>query len=256
MQHLTEEQLVLHHYREGDSPVIAEEHLRNCDVCRRQYDTVSRVLSLVSDAPIPERSENYGAEVWNRLRWKLGSRRSARRGWYSALAAAAMLAVAFFAGQFWRDRSAPSPQVVEQRLQRVPSTAEAGGSEQAERVLFLVVSDHLDSSERILLELVNADPGKRLDVGEKQKRAGDLVVSNRIFRQAAERQGEGRIASVLADLEPILVELSNSDSSFDRRALSDLQKRIDSKGLLFKVRLVSAQMTEEERPLPGGTNSL
>jgi hypothetical protein len=259
MPHLTEEQLVMHRYGEDDDPSGAEEHLRSCQTCRGQYETVGRVLSMVTDAPIPERGQNYGAEVWNRLRWKLGTPRRSRRLWQSALAAAAMLALAFFAGQLWRDRQGPSSLATVQR-QPVSSPAEAGApfatAQGADRVLLLVVSDHLDSSERILLELVNADPGKRFDTVDQQKRAEELVSSNRIYRQTAQRQGEKRIASVLADLEPILVELSNSRASLDQRKLAGMQKRIESRGLLFKVRVVGAQVTSEERTPPGGTNSL
>ena len=261
MQHLTEEELVMHRYGEDENHSAAAEHLRSCEACRGQFETVSRVLSLVSDAPIPERGEDYGEEVWNRLRWKLGTpRRSNRRVWQSALAAAAMLALAFFAGLLWRDRQRPSSVATVQQQPSTSSQAEAGApfatAVGADRVLLLVVSDHLDSSERILLELVNADPTKRFDTVDQQKRAEELVSSNRIYRQTAQLQGEKRIASVLADLEPILVELSNSNASLDQRKLAEMQKRIESRGLLFKVRVVGAQVTSEEKTLPSGTNSL
>src|SRR3954465_11172413 len=101
MQHLTEEDLVLLHYRDGDSPA-ASEHLRTCDVCRAQYDTLKRVLALVSEAPVPERGPTYADDVWNRLRWRLDRRK--RRTWQSLTAIAAVLAIAFVTGQWWEAR--------------------------------------------------------------------------------------------------------------------------------------------------------
>ena len=117
-----------------------------------------------------------------------------------------------------------------------------------DRLLLVVVSDHLDSSERMLLEISNADAKHPLDVASQSKRAGELVASNRIYRQTAARRGETRIASLLSDLEPVLVELSHAGSTLSPDEIAALQKRIDSKGLLFKVRVVSAQVGGHEAP--------
>jgi len=111
MQHLSEEQIVLHHYHDDDSPAVVEEHLAACDECRAQYDTIRRVLAIVSDAPVPERSAAYGDDVWNRLRWKLGAPRRRVRGWQTAIGVAAMIAIAFLAGALWHARNrATAPQ--------------------------------------------------------------------------------------------------------------------------------------------------
>src|SRR5258707_15366680 len=100
MQHVTEEQLVLHHYHDGDGAAEVEKHLASCDECRAQFHTLRRVLALVDAMRIPERDEHYSEEVWTRLRWKLGSRRQIRR-WQVGFAAAAMLAIAFVSGVLW-----------------------------------------------------------------------------------------------------------------------------------------------------------
>ncbi|HUP43958.1 MAG TPA: hypothetical protein VM779_00455, partial [Thermoanaerobaculia bacterium] len=107
MQHLSEEQLVAFHYRDDDASSAAG-HLASCTSCAGQYALLRRVLELVNEAPIPERGERYGEEVWTRLRWKLD-----RRGrWQSLVAIAAMLAIAFVAGHFWRARRDALPAVV------------------------------------------------------------------------------------------------------------------------------------------------
>jgi len=264
MQHLSEEQLVLYHYRDAEAPAGAAEHLMSCNDCRVQYDALRRVLTLVDEMPVPNRDEQYGSATWNRLRWKLGAEPRRRRlQWLAPIAAAAVLALVFFAGQLWQRRNntvAPmtaskgSPKL-EQEVAQTTTPAQAAAS--GDRVLLLVVSDHLDSSERVLLELANADPTKPLDISTEQKRAGELVASNRLYRQTASQRGDTRIVSILSDLEPVLVELSHSGSKLSASELVELQKRIESKGLLFKVRVVSAQTSGGELPAaPNGTNSL
>jgi anti-sigma factor RsiW len=256
MQHLNEEELVLHHYHDGEGAAAVEQHLASCDECRAQFNTLRRVLALVDEMPVPERGDDYSGEIWSRLRWKLGSDRRRRVRWQSALAAAAVLALAFFAGQLWHARnSATAPAGRIAGATQSASIAQQQASH--DRLLLIVVSDHLDSSERMLTELANADPKRSLDVSGESKRAVELVASNRIYRQTAARNGDGRVAMLLADLEPVLVELAHAGDTLTPDKVTALQKRIESKGLLFKVRVVGAQTGGRETPaLQKGTNSL
>ena len=254
MQHLNEEQLVEHYYHDDAAAPAADQHLRACAECRAQYETLRRVLSLVSEAPVPDRGEDYGERVWNTLRWKL-ERRARRRTWGQLLAAAAAIALAFFAGQLWHARNAATAPAINSASVKV--TPAASPDAQGDRVLLFVVSDHLDSSERVLLEVANADPHKDLDLRSQQERTAELVVSNRMYRQTASQRGDERIAAILSDLEPVLVELSNAGRTLRSDELSELQKRIESKGLLFKVRVIGAQVGgAEEKPVPKNTDNL
>jgi hypothetical protein len=263
MQHLTEEQLIAHYYHDGDA-ATAEEHLASCDECRGQFETLRNVLALVDQLPIPERSDAYGEEVWTRLRWKMGKTwdgfsnpsvskvglESPTYVWKTIAAIAAALAIAFIGGILWHARTQQTEraQIVAHAATPAAIQPAAIGSASKDRLLLVVVSDHLDSSERMLLELANADARHSLDVTSESKRAGELVASNRIYRQTATRRGETRIASLLSDLEPVLVELSHAGSTLSPDEIAALQKRIDSKGLLFKVRIVSAQVGGHEAP--------
>ena len=235
MQHLTEEQLVAHYYHDDESH-DAGAHLRDCAACRAELETIGRVLSLVNDMPIPDRDASYGDQVWTRVRWKLGSRRR-RAEWITGLAAAAALALAFFAGQWWRAARNP---VVTPIAPQTAAVAENRGT----RVLLLVVGEHLDSTERVLLEVANADPTKPLEIAKERERAGELVAANRIYRQTASQNGNERIASILEDVEPVLIEISHAGTTLSAADVGELQKRIEAKGLLFKVRVISAETTQ------------
>jgi hypothetical protein len=244
MQHLTEEQLVSHYYHDGDA-LAAGAHLAECATCRAEYDRLCAVLSLVDQMPVPDRGDTYADQVWTRLRWKLGGARRRSRLYGSIAAIAAALALAFVGGILWHSRTQPAaaPIAVAQAKPPVPSAENTP----KERLLLVVVSDHLDSSERMLLEVANADARQPLDMSSESRRAGELVSSNRIYRQTAARSGETRIAALLSDLEPVLIELSHAGSSLSADEVAALQKRIDAKGLLFKVRVASQQT--------GGTNT-
>ena len=232
MQHLTEQEIVLHHYHDDESPASVAEHLSACDVCRAEYNSIRNILALVDEMPVPERNDGYGEQVWSRLRWKLGSERRRRR-WVAPLAAAAVLAIAFFAGALWKAKNA-APR---------PSAALTAGPQitNPDRILLVVVGDHLDSSERMLTEVANANVTNGMDLGDEQKRAAELVASNRIYRQTALQHGDDRLATLLADLEPILLEIAHSDGKLSPAEATALQKRIDSKSLIFNIRVVTAQ---------------
>ena len=239
MQHLTEEQLVLHHYHDGESAAQVEQHLATCAECRAQFDTLRRVLSLVDAMPVPERGAQYGEEVWTRLRWKLGSERRRVRNWQVGFAAAAMLVIAFMSGIIWHQRTMTVPGTPTTTVaQHVKGPVEPAKPNQ---ILLVVVSDHLDQSERMLMEVANADAKHSYEMSGRSERAEELVASNRMYRLTAQQRGETRIASVLSDLEPVLLELAHAGQSLTPAQVESLQKRIDDKGLLFKVRVVSAQ---------------
>ena len=172
------------------------------------------------------------------------------------LAAAAVLAVAFFAGQLWHARSGapPTPAATQVRASQV---AGAPQPDSQNRILLVVVTDHLDSSERMLMQVANADASRGLDLTSEHNRAAELVSSNRLYRQAAVQHKDDRLAMVLADLEPVLLEIAHSDGKLSPDEAAALQKRIDSKGLLFKVRVISAQTSGHEVPTAQkGTTSL
>lgn len=248
MQHLTEEQLVAHYYRDEDAPAAANEHLSSCADCAAEFDSITRVLALVKEAPVPERGDDYGEQVWTRLRWRLGA--PSRRKQWQWLAVAAVMMMGVCTGVVWKGRHTP-PSMVAQHV--VPATSPAN----PQRVLVFVVSDHLEASERMLTDVSNADPTKTFDAEAQQQRAAELVASNRIYRQTALQHGDGRIASLLSDLEPILVELAHAGKTLSPEELASIQKRIESKGLLFKVRVMSAQTAGGDRvPAAPAANSL
>jgi len=236
MNHLNEEQLVLHYYGEDAADPYIERHLTDCPDCRSDYSALQLVLNSLDSVPVPERSPNYGAQVWARVHPRLA--RPGRwtslwqpRVWILVPATALLIVLAFLAGRFTQPASNGTTSAANVR----------------ERVLLVAVGDHLDRSQMVLAELSNAPDGKgKIDISGEQQIAQDLLGDNRLYRQTAHSTGDTAVASVLDDLERVLVEVANSPSQVTPRQFGQLRQEIRDRGLVFKVRIVGSQVRQRE----------
>jgi hypothetical protein len=250
--HLSEETLILHFYGESPDDRSVDQHLASCSRCRLELERLRQVLALMDSADAFDAAEAPGPaferEVWARLEPQLAS---TRRSWFSRFVAprvmaaagamAALLLVAFLAGRFSRDVVPPAD-----------TPARADGNV-AERVLVVAVVDHLDRTQMVLLEVMNADVESARDLSAEQSLARELVTANRLYRQTAVQAGDDSTGDVLDELERVLLEIANAPADATRNELDALRARIVSAGLLFKVRVVHSEMRERERQtvLPG-----
>jgi hypothetical protein len=239
MNHIGEEQLVLFYYGESAEGAAIENHLGECEACRDEFRALQRVLNTVDSAPVPERGPEYGNQVWQRIEKRIGHRprRSFMQWWIWAPAMAVLVIGSFVAGR------------MSYRAQRGGAQATAAVSNQQirERILLVAVGDHLERSQMVLAELTNAPEGKgKLDISDERQMAADLLDDNRLYRQTAASTGEKGVASVLDDLENVLVEIAHSPSEVSNQQLDDLRQQIQERGLLFKVRVLGSQVREQE----------
>ena len=252
--HLTDEQIVDHYYalREknaGPPAARTTAHLCDCAECRANFEAFEGSLAAMDAATVPERGDGYGREVWRRLEPQLGPRPGRSRGfdwsaWFAPRrlvlvgAMAALLGTAFFAGRstgLGPNRSGPN------------GTDMAVAAQGRDRILLVAVGDHLERSQMVLVELVNAKPGGTLDISTEQHRAEDLVAANRLYRQTALRAGETGMASVLDELERVLVEIANSPAKVSSPQLAELRKRIEARGILFKIRVIGLEVRDRQK---------
>jgi hypothetical protein len=99
----------------------------------------------------------------------------------------------------------------------------------------------------MLIELVSADGAADLDVATERERAERLAADNRLYRQTALANGNQALAAVLDDLEQVLVDVAASPDLLTPADLVEVRQRIDSKGLLFKVRVLSSEVQQRQR---------
>jgi hypothetical protein len=159
--------------------------------------------------------------------------------WHRAAAAcgvAVLIVAAFVAGRYW-----PTADVTP----AAPALARDVARDATDRVRLAAIGDHLEQSERVLLDLLNAG-GPRVDVTTQQAWASDLIDSSRLYRHEAERAGEDAVAGVLDELERQLLEIVHGPSTLTARELDAMRARLDGAALLFKVRVLSDELRERE----------
>ena len=242
MEHLDRDTLVLLHYGE-DVPPGAREHLLRCEACRSERELLRRVLDAVDQAAeTPELAPAWEEHLWNRLRWKLERRRD--RSWMFAAAAAAVVVIAVLVGYRLAPRSttAPAPLPIASAAKVPVSTAEG-----RERVLYAVVGDHLDRSERMLTEIKNATAEAPPVVIADREAMEDLVRKNRLYVDAAYASGQTSLANTLEQLQPLLLELARAPEKPSAHDLQMMQKRIEKRGALLELRVAGEQIRQRQR---------
>ena len=153
-----------------------------------------------------------------------------------ALATAALVVMAFLTGRFVNLRDQQRAPELPVATAPAPRIALADEAMVRERVLLIAVGDHLERSQMVLVELAHADTSGELDISAERQLADDLVASNRLYRQTAQQMGQANVAGLLDELERVLVEVARGPSTMTMPQLADIQQRIESQGILFKVR--------------------
>jgi hypothetical protein len=252
MNHPTEEELIAYH---GGDPLRRDavaKHLTDCPECQSELERIDVVLAALGSLPVPDPGDDYGQRVWQQIAprlpehrarwWNVGARRDLRAGWleprrWALLGAlAAVVIVAFLAGRVSKEGGSQ------------PAVADAGKIR--ERVLVMAVGEHLGRSEMVLVELGNAEPAdakqKQVNISSERRRAEDLLEENRLYRQTALEQGDAGLASVLDELERVLLDVAHSPQEVTPAQLETIRQRIEARGILFKVRVVGKELQQRE----------
>ena len=253
-QHFTEDDLTLYYYGEGRRRHDIERHLESCAGCAATYREIADTLAMIAAPEVPERGDPYGLEIWQRIRHKLpeqeSSAWSALAGFFRperfvfAAAAAMLVLAAFVAGRVWPRLPTGAPVTSTPQTAGPFSSATAANGDSRRRILLTSVADHLDRSDRLLTDVMNAPRG---DISTEQRWADDLLDASRLYRQDAVDAGERSVAAVLDDLERNLLEIVNSPSKISAADLEQIRRRIDAAALLFKVRVMSDELRQREQ---------
>jgi hypothetical protein len=253
MKHPNEEELIAYHSGEVDRRQEITKHLADCAECRADLERIDAVLAALDTMAVPDPGEDYGRRVWQEIAPRLPEKRTrwwgllmgrgeatgwmAPRRWAAAGAIAALVIAAFLVGRVSK-RSGVEP---------MSATDE---SRVRERVLLMAVGEHLGRSEMVLVELANAQPvsagAKQVNISAEQRRAEDLLEENRLYRQTALEQGDTGLVNVLDDLERVLLDVAHSPRDVTPAQLETIRQRIETRGILFKVRVVGKELQQRE----------
>jgi predicted exporter len=231
------------------------QHLAACEECRAELERIEAVLAALDTLPVPNPGDDYGRHVWQQIAPRLPER-PARwwQAWFepkrlgTLAAVAALLVVAFLAGRITKRDHLGNDVATKEQIR--------------ERVLVVAVGEHLGRSEMMLVELSNAEPTdpaqKRVNISAEQHRAEDLLDENRLYRQTALQQGDTALASVLDELERVLLDVAHSPDQVTPAQLEKIRQKIEAQGILFKVRVVGRELQERQmatKPAPAQKDS-
>ena len=259
--HLTEDDLILRYYGEtgvleaGASEAGIDAHLASCGECRGAFQALRRVMEALDASSVPEPGPAFERTVWAQLEPKLETTRETSTGktfggWFTprSLVVAGGLAAVITAVIVWQV-NVPFTRTT------VSDTISADADSHRERVLLTAVSDHIEQSELVLVELANAETQDGgLDVTLERTTADDLVSAGRLYRETARQSGDLQLASLLEDLELVLVDIARGPDALSAEQLEDLRTQIESQALIFKLRVLAAEVKSRQqsaRPSPG-----
>ena len=249
MRHITDEDLTLLYYGEHDDPALAV-NVAESEALSARYDALCDELKLADAYQPPQRGDDYGAEVWQRISSHLGEDDSKTTGrisaWlpslvqprFSLAGALSIVLVATLAFMLGRNGG--------QEISNGPTTLPGAGSVtlaniDSSRLLTHSVSAHLEQVNLVLTQFVNTSETSSNDT----EYATDMLVANRLYRQAATSEGNHKLAAFLADLEPLLIELAYQAQSGSPATRERMQKEVKD-GLLFRVRVMNKQLNKPE----------
>jgi hypothetical protein len=248
-EHLTEDDLVLHYYGEMATPEESRtaRHLDACRQCRTNYTRLQRVLGSIDEATLSaiDIPPSFERTVWARLEPNLRRQRRSWMSWFVmapaplALAATVVLLVAgaFFAGRSMSPSAPPAAGT---------SVTTATTEQVRERILLTDLAQHLNRSQMALVELVSSE-GNSSSFSNERALAEDLVADNRLYRQTAEETGDTTVSDLLDEIDRVLTEIAASPEQMSAEDLAAVRHRIESRDLLFKLRVVSSALRERQK---------
>lgn len=242
MNHMSEEQIILHYYGDADGEAEVERHLAACPACRAEFARVQQMLSQIEPLEVPEQGPEFEGKTWLNVRDRLPEKRSGWLAWLVsprrlALAGsmAVLLVAAFLAGHFWQRPQPPQP-IAHNQTDVNP-----------QRVVLVAVGNHLERSQMLLLEIMHNDDSGQINFSAEQQLARDLLDDNHLYRLSAQQAGDPQVARVLDELGRVLAEVANGPSEVSSGDLQQVRHTIQSEGLLFKVRVIQSEVNSKVR---------
>src|SRR5688572_25272341 len=251
-RHISDEDLLLDYYGEAtpEQRATMRAHVEACAECQALDRELRAVLALVDSEPLPEAPPGFEREMWARLEPVVSGFSRTRDvrlkpdtttwsfelpRWALAASVAALAVGSFALGRVWDTPASSSPaQAVDARAL-------------SERMLRSEVEEHLERSQRVLVELVNADDSAPVMLASDRERAADLVAAGRLYRRSAEEMGDADTRDLLEDIERVLVEVANGPDVETSNNVSEVRARISDQDLIFRLRMMTAEMQARER---------
>jgi hypothetical protein len=241
VKHLTDEEMIEQSYGESEDRAAVERHLALCGECADNYAELERDLTGVSRMDAPARDAHYGERVWASIAGSLPVYTTEKRRWWAngwwkglgyAAACALLVSCAFYAGRQW-----------EQRKQHPIANVVQRNTAPKQPIVVVVLDDHLDRSERFLVELKHADVDPAAMAAPMRDEARSLLAANRVCRKNVAQKDDPELTTALDHLDRLLAEAANEPGGLNAKSIAKLQDEMNSDGLLFEVRVLRSRIT-------------
>ena len=123
----------------------------------------------------------------------------------------------------------------------IPSTSDAVRSADAQTMTAV----HFEKAETLLVAFRNVrldEPDTATEVAYERKRAQQLVLQNMMLRREADMAGDVQTSSLLENLEPILIDISNLPDKPDKDAVRVIRPRVERKNIVPLLRVNSTAL--------------
>ena len=258
MKHLTEDELVAQALgdRENRRADAVEEHLADCPECADSYSVLLSDLAAMKRMNVPPRDQWYGERVWqcdrglaDGLRAEEAELVGARLGGHYGGEGFGVCGGlrASYGGSIFRGNEF-------ENWKQQPPTAkvEHKAPQTKQPILVVVLDDHLDRSERFLVELKHADLDSPAMATPIRDEARSLLAANKVCREKAAETSDPELTTALDHLDQLLAEAANEPGGLNARSIARLQEQMNSDGLLFEVRVLRSRIASRKA---AGNNS-
>jgi Putative zinc-finger len=252
----------LYFYDELDPSTRAsvEQHLLSCSECRRALEELSTIRAALATRPVVDAPVDGDWSAFTiRLNETIALESSAKRVAadpppveYRALRYAPYLATAavltlvtstivYVSRTTARPEPVPPTPVAEHVERPVATPTAAPAVRENPEAGFAALSEqHFERSKLVVLGLANKDPRRATNEDWAYERglASGLLDDTRLYRMAAEERGMKNLASVMGDLELVLLQTSLAEKP-DPDTLERIQRLIHKRDLVTKMDAVA-----------------
>jgi hypothetical protein len=249
MKHLSDEEI----YALSQTPEGGlASHFSECEECSTRFHEFAALLESTATeaAATPRPATDLSDRVWAAIHPSLPIYRSETQdrrsfggfaawwprglAWAAALGALVLVGTAFWAGRLFEQRHRETNLALQ-----TPS--------QPGRVVLIVVREHLDRSERLLVELDHAGHLGPVEGGPLVREATDLLEDNRLYRQTAAASQDRALSGLLDRLDRVLEEVAHEPAALQGGDLARMREQMNFDGLLFELRVVRGRKNKTEK---------
>ena len=231
----------------GDRPLLLE-HLRTCKACSEAFDRLQSIVAVTSNKSDPGEAywDNYYAQLSSRMdevgaQVPFSSRLVALTPrWALQVAAAVILLVSgVLIGRITLTGDSSSQQLAVAESTRPTPVQERAYS-------------YLDRSKTLLLGVVNFDTSEddpsTLNLDRRRSMAGSLIQEASLLQADLSAADERRLSDLIADLEIILLQIANIESTYDLPEIEMVQSGVHRKAIMFKINIESMRRFNKQNP--------